>query len=51
MTVVGIDVDAPDFGPDSIIDSSPDAFARWSVGGVGVDRVVHVLCCPMSVVS
>ncbi len=39
MTVVGIDVDAPDFGPDSIIDSAPDAFARWSVGGVGVDRV------------
>ena len=39
MTVVGIDVDAPDFGPDSIIDATPGAFARWSVGGVGVDRV------------
>ena len=39
MTVVGIDVDAPDFGPDNIIDATPDAFARWSVGGVGVDRV------------
>ena len=39
MTVVGIDVDAPDFGPDSIIEATPDAFARWSVGGVDVDRV------------
>ena len=39
ITVVGIDVGAPDFGPDNIIDSKPDAFARWSVGGVGVDRV------------
>lgn len=39
MTVVGIDVDAPDFGPDNIIDGTPDAFARWSVGDVGVDRV------------
>ena len=39
MTVVGIDVDAPDFGPDSIIEATPAAFARWSVGGVGVDRV------------
>ena len=39
MTVVGIDADAPDFGPESIIDATPGAFARWSVGGVGVDRV------------
>jgi len=39
MTIVGIDVDAPDFGPDNIIDATPDAFARWSAGGVGVDRV------------
>ena len=39
MKVVGIDVDAPDFGPNNIIDSTPDAFARWSVGGIGVERV------------
>ena len=33
MTVVGIDIDAPDFGPDNIIDGSPNAFANWSIGG------------------
>ena len=39
MTIVGVDVDAPDFGPDNIIDATPDAFARWSAGGARVDRV------------
>ena len=32
MTVVGVDVDAPDFGPSNIIDGSPNAFSRWSIG-------------------
>ena len=39
LTVVGIDADAPDFGPDDIVDGDPEAFARWLLGGVGVDRV------------
>jgi putative ABC transport system permease protein len=33
MAVIGVDVDAPDFGPANIIDGGPDAFSRWSAGG------------------
>ena len=39
MTVVGVDVEAPDFGPANIIDGGPDAFPRWSVGGAETEGV------------
>ncbi|MDA0891964.1 MAG: ABC transporter permease, partial [Proteobacteria bacterium] len=39
MTVVGVDVEAPDFGPANIIDGGPDAFPRWSAGGAETEGV------------
>ncbi len=39
ITVVGVDVGAPDFGPDNVIDGAPDAFIDWSAGGGEIERV------------
>ena len=39
MTVVGVDVEAPDFGPANIIDGGPDAFPRWSASGAETEGV------------
>ena len=33
MTIVGVDVDAPDFTASSVIGADPDAFNRWMSGG------------------
>ncbi|MEC8633757.1 MAG: FtsX-like permease family protein [Pseudomonadota bacterium] len=37
--VVGIDIDAPDFRSDNVIDAGPDAFVEWSAGGIETERV------------
>ena len=39
MTVIGIDVDAPDFGPENVIDGAPDAFMDWTAGDDEIERV------------
>lgn len=39
MTVVGVDVDAPDFGPDNVIDAVPNSYADWSAGDGEIERV------------
>ena len=39
MTVVGVDVDAPDFGPANVIDGAPNSYADWSAGGNEIERV------------
>ena len=39
MTVIGIDVDAPDFGPDNVIGGAPDAFMDWASGDDEIERV------------
>lgn len=39
MTVIGIDVDAPDFGPDNVIAGAPDAFIDWAAGDDEIERV------------
>ena len=39
MAVVGVDVDAPDFGPDNVIDGGPDSYADWFAGGNEIERV------------
>ena len=37
MTIVGVDVDAPDFTASSVIGAGPDAFERW-MSGDEIDR-------------
>ena len=39
MTVVGVDVGAPDFGPANVIDGAPNSFIDWSLGSGKVERV------------
>ena len=39
MTVVGVDVDAPDFGPENVIGGTPNSYAEWSAGGIEIERV------------
>ena len=39
MTVVGVDVGAPDFGPANVIDGAPNSFIDWSLGSDKIERV------------